>query len=876
MASKFLTPALSSHRRRRRPSPRSRPVLFTLCLCIWCFRLPVLWAQEPTAPDHEAMPEKGIVRMDVGGIVTRDVATVIAGDSLFLPVIESAALFGLTIRKQDRQTILSRGDELLLEVDALTANYYVGGRNIPVPHAVLHWSDGVPYLEWEFFFSILDVAGGYDPIHLYVRVAPNSNLPVITWARERDIIATNDLMSRTTGTESDAPYHRSLLGAPEFWWHVSHQTFRSDGGNVSNSAAGLMNVTGAFLMGQAEIGIAGRMNSFVDGMPDWDLYYWRWTYSNPFDRFLSLLRIGHVAVGGRSMTGISLSNQPLIPRTVHGVIAHTGEAEPGTRVSLIRQGATVARAVVDPSGSYQLDVPVGYGTSFARLRYESADGSVREESVSWTSAAGMIPAGNIDYDANAGVGETQSGKTELAGDATLRAGITSRLMLRASISGAVPLYDTAAESGFSRTMIGMQYWMGRSSSFLAGIDPRTGMMNGRLDLGAPGEPGLSLVADSIRLDGPSAFAAGAQLPVGSMSLAGLVRFSLGSDGMWDVAPYGTFGIGFGNASVNLSAYTTSRQMEGNRLTKNLAARLDVSAYALQWLPVSAGLHWRFDPQLTSDFYLSAVAHLRNGWRVGASAFVPTTSFDKATYTLRLELPIRGVRPTVLAAAGATYSSLSTSIEAGAAIGPLGLTMVPIGQRGQFSIIISGFDDRNRNGKKDAGERDLGPVDAEILYDGTARSTVNGVVRSLPPYRRIRIEIDRFGFVRDGLFPIQSSVQLTTAPSGITRLEIPFAQGRDVIGTASVVTSDNIPDPQASSLLTALYVSLRADNGAFFDGEIFSDGTLYIPGVAEGTYMLYFDRRQLDTRELCTESVPEKIIIDKKAQVLEVVLRRCGM
>lgn len=854
---------------------RFLPILCLLYLGAGWLELSVLWGQEVGLPKEEDAAEKGIVRINVGGVVTRDLVVLMAGDSLFLPVLESSVLFGLTVRASEAggDLLLAEGQPLLA-VDTARVNRYVDGHALPVPPEALRRNDGISYLEWQFFFSVLGVTAAYDPDQLYLRLAPGANLPVIKWGRERSIGAIRHLTAREEIADRDAPYYRSLFGSPECSWYLNHQAVRSDGGRVGNRMSGRMHITGALLMGQMEAGIAASANNgIVNNGLQWDLTHWRWAYSNPSSSFLSLLRIGHLVAADRSVLGLSLSNQPLVPRRTHGVFLYSGSAAPGTQVLLTRSDMTTASAVADADGIYQLQVPVGYGTTPVRIRYYSPEGSIGERMLSWTSAPEIIPAGKIDYSMNIGV--AQSGEKEAAADLALRAGISSRWMLSGSVSGLLPFGDSVGEARFARILGGVHGWIGRSSSLFAGINPHAGTVRARLDLGGPGESGLTLMVDSIGFDGRSDVSAGGRIPLGPVRLAARLRFLHDVDSVWRVAPYGSFGVGLGNTSINLSAYALNDYREWDRSLGELVARLDVATYPLSWLPVTAGFRWFPERQTVSDLYLGATAHWRNGRRIGIGAFFPTASLERAYCTLRLELPIANVRPVMTATAGAAYSSLSTSLEGTAAITPLGVEMLPIGYRGRFSILLTGFDDRNRNGKRDAGERDLGPVEADVRYEGRTQKSVEGVVEGLPPYRKVRVEIDRFGLIRLGLFPTRSVLLLTTAPGSIQQVEIPFAEGRDVTGAISVITSGGLPDPGAFTLLTALEVFLADANGGTFQGEVFSDGTLYFPGVAEGIYSLHFDRRQLEARGLCIADLPEDIDISgHESDMLHVTLRRC--
>lgn len=859
---------------------RTLLTLLTLQACLGWFGGASLYGQIVDSAEEASRPEErveeGIVRIDVGGVVTRDVIVLFAGDSLYLPLLESAVLFGFDVGRTDAgATTISVDGTRLLEHDSLSVRTPSDRRSNATAPGLRRWFGGVLYLEWQSLFEILDIPAVYDPEQLFIRLAPSTNIPVVSWARERNLATIGRLTARDDPAAGDARYFRSMLGAPELHWKLGHHAFIGERGVAGSSISGDIHLSAPLLMGQLDVGIAGRSDKRVDGGLRWDLTDWRWTYNDPSGSLLTYARAGRIVAADRSAIGITLSNRPLTPRRLHAHFSHGGSTEPGSVVRMVRGGTTTAQATADSTGHFRFDIPIGYGTTSARFLYRSADGEIIEQALTWSSAAGIVPAGRIDYDVSAGM--LRTGSDVLVGDLSLRVGMTSRWTAHLLLSGLHSLADSATlPTRASHARVGVTGWVGRSTAIIGRIDLATGALSGRLDLGGSTGPGLSLVADSIHLDGRSDVTASARLPIGSIRFDAGVRLQRQLEKAWDVATFGSLRAGLGNSGISLSAAIPHLTRSEDRLSHDLLVGFGAYTFPVPWLHITSGLRWHSGAADASELSIGATAHLRGGRRIGVGAIFPLSDVRDPDIGVRVEFPIGRIRPILSATAGSAYSSLTTTIDGATIIAPSGVAMLPIGVRGQCSIVLTGFDDRNGNGMRDDGERRLGSIDADISYEGVTSRVVGGRVEGLPPHRFVRIDVDRYGHVDEGLIPSKPSVRLTTAPSSVVHIDIPYTKGRDVTGTVSVLV-DSVPDRNASSLLSALDASLVTEEGVVFEGEVFSDGTIYFSGIPNGAYSLRFDQRQLDARGLAVSGRPDPIIVDDETRSdPEITLMRSGI
>jgi hypothetical protein len=116
-------------------------------------------------------------------------------------------------------------------------------------------------------------------------------------------------------------------------------------------------------------------------------------------------------------------------------------------------------------------------------------------------------------------------------------------------------------------------------------------------------------------------------------------------------------------------------------------------------------------------------------------------------------------------------------------------------------------------------------------------------------------------------------RLYLLPSSIATVDVPYMAGTDIVGRCTV--EESLPDGGSRALpssaangLRLLLVSEGSD--AYYDGEIFPDGTVLIPGVAQGRYRLRFDMEQLAARHLTVVSSEEEIVLDGTSDRLPTV------
>jgi hypothetical protein len=144
---------------------------------------------------------------------------------------------------------------------------------------------------------------------------------------------------------------------------------------------------------------------------------------------------------------------------------------------------------------------------------------------------------------------------------------------------------------------------------------------------------------------------------------------------------------------------------------------------------------------------------------------------------------------------------------------------------------------------------------------------DGAFTLLPANMLWTLTVDRYGYAAEGLFPSRYRFSVFTTPSSVLTVDVPCAPGFDVTGHC--ILGDGVG--QGGGRLNGLRVQLAsAASNALYDGELFSDGTIYFTGVAAGDYRLMIDPAQLAARHLALSPDPGTIHLDRTAPRLPAI------
>ena len=161
--------------------------------------------------------------------------------------------------------------------------------------------------------------------------------------------------------------------------------------------------------GGAEI-LGGALNASLNGVYDqngWgnaqhDL---RWRYDFDERKEITQASVGNLQGFGITQapfTGVSVSNEPLVPRTMYQTTIVEEQTQPYWTVELYLNEQLTASARADETGRVRFEIPLTYGTNIFSLRKYGPSGEVLTERKRIQVPFTFLPPHELNYSINAG------------------------------------------------------------------------------------------------------------------------------------------------------------------------------------------------------------------------------------------------------------------------------------------------------------------------------------------------------------------------------------------------------------------------------------------------------------------------------------------
>lgn len=833
---------------------------------------PVLGQTESSRPVSER-GERGVVRLDVGGARPHDLLVLLDGETLYLPLLEATTHLGYDVRESSSGTVTVADDaNQLLTVDSagqiLSARADVSISIDRESTFILY--ERVLYIRWDDLSRILDISGSWDRLHLLLRISSSERVPLI---RQQQAERRRQIEWMTAGEpvlSSGFRFPRSLWGSPLIRWHLGYHSSlfsESPGDGLLDGRAG---VTMPAFFGRLDVAVTARFDQRPDvpHRQSVNLAGWQWSWEQPGSRLLTTATIGQAYLGGTRVHGFSLSNRPLTPRRLLSIENVSGEATPGTPLALSHNGRVLAHTLTDSTGRYTFTMPVGFGTTVATVTSLTPGTRYSPRTITWSPPTTLTTAGAVRYDVRAGIAST---RPVVLGEVEASYGLTSRVSLlgTATLEG-----GESSRTGSIGASLGALSWIDRTISLGTSIDLVSRSLSGSLSLGAPGAPRVHLSVDSLKSSESGALSVTSTLPLHPVHLSAGGRLYRNGREPDRLAAWSQVQVGLPKGWVRLLGrhrFDRADQIESSPADPTELG-VDLFFYLLPWLPVEGTLRWSTPLHSAVQYGLAVSAYHHGGMRTelrgrGGGSLPPSLS-------LAIRVPIGQIDVRSHAQLAAGMVRVGTTFDGTAVVGLDGIRFADYAARGSCTVYLTGFDDVNRNGRRDDGEQDLGPVEAQVMIDARSYRSHQGQIRNIPAYRDITVEVDPFSFVSSGLFPVDARVHMTTPRGQVVHLAIPFAAGREVVGHIRL-QADDTERPVSPSLLSALRAYLVTPEGRQIRGEVFSDGVLYFNGVCYGDYVLRFDRTELQRRGLCLVGEEPPVALRPDSGPLPTLsLRRC--
>lgn len=192
------------------------------------------------------------------------------------------------------------------------------------------------------------------------------------------------------------------------------------------------------LGGDIQAGMSG-IYSNNDLRYDFSSVRWRYVFKggtepngNPLISELNVGQLNLTGPTGLPVRGVSLSNNPLVPRRVLDIFAIEGTTTPDSEIELLIGGQLVDFTRADEVGYYRFNTPLTYGTVRIGLRIYTPQGEVIYEDRQLQIPFNFVPRGILTYNVQAGfqeVGRDSIG-TAIVAHGDLSYGLTNNITLR--------------------------------------------------------------------------------------------------------------------------------------------------------------------------------------------------------------------------------------------------------------------------------------------------------------------------------------------------------------------------------------------------------------------------------------------------------------
>jgi hypothetical protein len=822
--------------------------------------------------------DEGVVQVEVAGVDSKDLVGRYVGDSLFLPYGALCDFLHFRNRvTEDLATISGVGvKNRSYEISRRYGHARIGDDTIQIAPSDIRIARGEVYIEESLLCRLLGVNGHFDALQLKVRIDADPTIPLVRWHHGEELFGVQQAIGTSSMNASGSVFERHLFRGSIVNWTVANSTF----GTQRTSTSATLLAGADLLYGCLELGgsmaIPSGMNNTVRGA----LNLWRWTYATPTSTLFSQVTLGTTSVAEFGVYGMELTNRRLSPRTDFTSYTLEGQSQPGWIVEMY-DGDHLSEVVhADSTGRYRFVVPMGYGTIDRRIRQMGPSGEVIIEHRRLQLASEMIPSGEIEYTAGFGF-EKLAVASPVVGSARVGIGITDHLTL---VSNA--LYKSEGIGRWNPDSIAPTFnanlWLGGTTTASVGYNVRGRLLNSEVGFVTADNSVLRLGLDSMTSNASSFTANGTTtVPIGPITIGGDCRYHQGIEERRI------------EATPRLSGYVAGISFEGSyTMARRLAGRGenlptlggDVASLRLLLSPVDGlllAMNGGYDINRRKPTTIEVTTYTRLTERVGLSLgySILGTNWSNGRVQAEFTFDLPSFRGATTAMRGEEGISTLSYAQGGMVISSGGVIPRNDINVGTAAILVHGFYDRNNNGRRDDGEELLeDPASELVMGSSTVESNENGIYRGIPAWRECTVIIDQWCMSGRSLFPGRTRFNLTTSPSGVHQIEVPFSEGVDLGGICEVGGQTTSPRAQETHrpVLTGLRLQLiNLETSALYNGEVFSDGTIYIPAVGVGTYRVVFDPTQLESRRLCATTDPKPITVTTTTRTIPtLVLNRC--
>jgi hypothetical protein len=848
-------------------------VFFALTILVFCLGFShELRAQQE--PDGEAL-----LTFSHPSIGQYYVNAAFFGDVGFLPLGEFLSLAEIPYEQTENKLGLQGGypsPKEIWKIDPVAGVIWINGVSEPLPADNFYLGELDLFLHPDYFKRIFGIEFTVNLYALSLSLKSERPLP-IEEKKKREALRSR-LMAKG-GPQEDVPMalprDRAILdlGMVDYALNLD----QSESGSLASFQ---LRGGGEFLGGDIQASYTGSADK--EGLEgQFSGLRWRYVLSGGLkpnkNVLLSSITLGQITTtsttNGVSLTGFSLSNNPIIPRQELDVFVVDGYTERDSEVELLIGGQLVDFMRADEVGYYRFNAPVTYGTVRLTLRIYTPQGEVIVQDRQLQIPFSFLPKGFVAYNIQGGrlQAAPDSIASDLIGHADVAIGLTNAMTVRAGL-------DYGDYFGISKRNTSFGLSTRVFQQYLFNIDYLPEQFY-RANASVFYANNINISTQfSEYLTLPNEENAGSQ-PIRDANLNVFIPFKL----------FGRFsGIRFGGEKQwLLDGYKGNIQSDFNVQFGKLAARFN---YRAQLLGEGNGdnLSSEFTPGiLTGAFTYSlprspSLPVFVKGMFIRSQVRYNTASSQFTNVNLQLSQTLfklgrlnvaydrdlvngsgqfqigflydfRFFRSSTQFSARKGGYSARQSFSGSVGIDPIAGALLP-SNRDQVSrsgVSVRMFIDQNENGKFDKGEEIVPAKAVRLDKSGNMLLGSDGVLRitQLQSYWTYALEVDTQALPDPTLAPKEKKFGFVAEPNRFKVIDIPLYRTGIIEGNVLL----DLPAGEQGVGGLRLLLKRKGTEELVETIRTFADGSYYAFGLLPGVYQLEIDPKQLEFLNAKTEN-----------------------
>jgi len=802
--------------------------------------------------------EEIILNFQIPKLINKDIFAYYDGETIFLPVIDIFHMIDIYTEADLNQGIISgyyieKDNRYEIDLTRLRARCHNKVHDISEDDYVLTASD--LFLRIDLFEKIFRLNIYFNFAKLSVHLPLDKKFPAYRSLLRK---AAYEKLKEKEAQKRDIvriPFRREKFKGGVADWVVSLNPLDKTGQYFSLGLGGM-------LMG-GDLSFIGTGNS-VYGVKTENLRY-TWRYAFPNNYLISNLQAGDVVGGGslaRGMKGVMATNRPLKTREKFETVNISGQIGTGWDVELYINNKLSDFTTTDEYGNYNFLIDVSYGTSRIMLKMYGPNGEIetREEFIS--VPYNLIPKGEIEYTASAGMVETREGnKKYLQGSGYY--GITSNLT-----AGAVIDFPLQGEDG-ELPLAGLEATFHPfGPALINAVAVPKYKLQSSFNYSNPKIVSVNLTYAKFfknefrnRMNQLDNFAISLSTPLRIMNkyLGLRCRATLDRYPDYKIANmYYGFKVPLKYLHLNyMGSYKSS--IFSSRSDKDIKSQLFISTSFVRWIRPQFKINYDHTSKNLSGWgvYLHKRI-LRNGQL--------TVSFERNNISKQNQISVTFN----LFQSFANFTSRVTRTADQTAFNQMQKGSIRYDQEngkirftrrsglGLGSALIWPFHDENYNGYLDHGERLLPELRASI--GGVRGKKTNRdelfYYDGLRPYDDYLVQIDPYSLDDPTLQPAHDNFEVTISPNMVTSINVPIVSAGEISGRVERITTDG---PVGVGGIKVHIISEKTERETII--TTFNDGTYYHLGLVPGVYRVYIDAEQLEKFGYISQPVNKPIQIN---------------